>query len=49
MPCHVMQLSAVACGCAAPVVQVEEVFAAGDLPKVADMLASMRKSLNLVR
>ncbi len=29
-------------------VKVEEVFAAGDLPKVADILASMRRSLSLV-
>ncbi|GLI65717.1 hypothetical protein VaNZ11_009313 [Volvox africanus] len=29
-------------------VKVEEVFAAGDLPKVAEVLASMRRSLNLV-
>lgn len=28
--------------------QVEEVFAAGDLPRVADMLSSMRRSLSLV-
>lgn len=29
-------------------VKVEEVFAAGDLPKVAEILASMRRSLSLV-
>lgn len=28
--------------------QVEEVFAAGDLPRVAEILASMRRSLSLV-
>jgi hypothetical protein len=29
-------------------VKVEEVFAAGDLPRVAEILASMRRSLSLV-
>jgi hypothetical protein len=29
--------------------QVEEVFMTGDLPRVAEILSSMRKSLNLVR
>mmetsp|Transcript_8936 Transcript_8936/g.19078 ORF Transcript_8936/g.19078 Transcript_8936/m.19078 type:complete len:778 (+) Transcript_8936:63-2396(+) len=29
-------------------IKVEEVFAAGDLPKVAEMLSSMRRSLSLV-
>ena len=32
-----------------PLWQVEEVFMAGDLPSVAEILSLMRKSLSLVR
>ena len=48
LPCHRFMPPA-SVHPSSPLWQVEEVFMAGDLPSVAEILSLMRKSLSLVR